>query len=112
MYKRYDLDRPHCGDATISNVITFHCAHLGANFEITSEMAEGQTQEQIRCWLCSVSSDTQRQYLQHFTTKPYAEMEDIQKRTDAIELEVHVEFEMSVHVPPQAKVTQASLVPG
>ena len=38
-------------------------------------------------------------------------MENIQKRTNAMELEVPVEFEMSVHVPPQAEATQASLVP-
>ena len=44
-------------------------------------------------------------------TKPHAEVEDIQKRTGAMELEVPVEFEMSMHVPPQAEATQASLVP-
>ena len=71
----------------------------------------GEADAQIRCWLCSVPFDTQRQYLQHFMTKPHAEMEDIQKRTDAMEFEVPVEFEISVHVPSQAEATQASLVP-
>lgn len=37
-------------------------------------------------------------------------MENIQKRTDAMELEVPVEFKMNVHVPSQDD-TQASLVP-
>ena len=70
-------------------------------------MAEGQTHEQFRCWVCSVSFDTQRQYLRHFTTKLHGEVEDIQKRSDAMELEIPVEFK----VPPQDEATQASSVP-
>lgn len=57
-------------------------------------MAELQAYEQFRCRLCNVSSDTRRQYLRHFTTKRHA---DIQKRTDAMELEVPAEFASSVH---------------
>ena len=44
-------------------------------------------------------------------TKLHGEMEDIQKRTNAMELEVPIVFKMNVHIPPQAKATQASLVP-
>lgn len=49
--------------------------------------------ETARCWICSVSFGTDRQYLRHLSTKRHVDMEDMQKGAYAVDLEVPVEME-------------------
>ena len=76
-------------------------------------------EQALRCWICSVSFDTERQYLRHLTTKQHAAMDDMQKGVYAMDLEVPVEMEVQniaprVQDPPCILHTDAPapLVPG
>ena len=76
----------------------------GQKFQISKTIADSShrlcqiqkaTMEQaLRCWICSVSFDTERQYLRHLTMKQHADMEDMQKGAYAMDLEEPVEMEV------------------